>query len=73
MPVAVRRGTPRPTGDAVLAVIREYDTPGQGYGLPMWEDGTHWIEGAPSKTSRKNHHAMDGTLDFDGNLYFSDD
>ena len=64
---------PRPTGDAVLAVIREYDTPGQGYGLPMWEDGTNWIEGAPSKTSRKNHHAMDGTLDFDGNLYFSDD
>ena len=64
---------PRPTGDAVLAVIREYDTPGQGYGLPMWEDGTDWTEGAPSKTSRKNHHAMDGTLDFDGNLYFSDD
>ena len=64
---------PRPTGDAVLAVLREYDTPGQGYGLPMWEDGTDWTEGAPSKTSRKNHHAMDGTLDFDGNLYFSDD
>ena len=64
---------PRPTGDAVLVVIREYDTPGQGYGLPDWESGSNWIEGAPSKTNRTNHHAMDGTLDFDGNLYFSDD
>lgn len=64
---------PRPTGDAILAVIREYDTPGQGYGLPDWENGSNWIEGAPSKTNRANHHAMDGTLDFNGNLYFSDD
>ena len=64
---------PRPTGDAILVVIREYDTPGQGYGLPDWENGSNWIEGAPSKTNRANHHAMDGTLDFDGNLYFSDD
>jgi len=64
---------PRPTGDAILAVIREYDTPGQGYGLPDWENGSNWIEGAPSKTNRANHHAMDGTLGFDGNLYFSDD
>ena len=54
----------RPTGDAILAVIREYDTPGQGYGLPDWENGSNWIEGAPSKTNRANHHAMDGTLDF---------
>ena len=64
---------PRPTGDAILAVMREYDTPGQGYGLPDWENGTNWIEGAPSKTNRANHHAMDGTLGFDGNLFFSDD
>ena len=64
---------PRPTGDAILAVIREYDTPGQGYGLPDWENGTNWDEGAPSKTNRANHHAMDGTLDSEGNLYFSDD
>jgi len=69
------RWTPRerPKGDAVLAVFREYDVPGQGYGLPMWEDGTDWSEGPPSKTNRKNHHAMDGTLDFQGNLFTSDD
>ena len=54
---------PRPTGDAILTVIREYDTPGQGYGLPDWENGSNWIEGAPSKTNRANHHAMDGTLE----------
>jgi streptogramin lyase len=64
---------PRPTGEAVLAVIREYDTPGNGYGLPLWENGTDWSEGAPSKTNRQNHHAMDGTLDFEGNLFFTDD
>jgi streptogramin lyase len=64
---------PRPTGEAILAVIREYDTPGNGYGLPLWENGTDWSEGAPSKTNRQNHHAMDGTLDFEGNLFFTDD
>ena len=64
---------PRPTGNAILAVIREYDTPGQGYGLPDWENGSNWNEGAPSKTNRANHHAMDGTLSFNGNLFFSDD
>ncbi len=64
---------PRPTGEAILAVIREYDTPGNGYGLPLWENGTDWSEGASSKTNRQNHHAMDGTLDFEGNLFFTDD
>ena len=64
---------PRPTGEATLAVITEYDVPGQGYGLPFFNDGTDWSEGAPSKTDRQNHHAIDGTFDFDGNLWFSDD
>ena len=67
------RPRPRPTGEATLMVVTEYDVPGQGYGLPLFADGTDWSEGAASKTDRQNHHAIDATLDFEGNLWFADD
>lgn len=64
---------PRPTGEETLMVVREYDGPGNGYGLPLFHDGSDWSLGYPGKLDRKNHHVMDGTLDFDGNVWFSDD
>jgi streptogramin lyase len=64
---------PRPMGDETLAVIREYDVPQPGTGLPLFHDGSLWSEGAPGKLDLKNHHAIDGTLDFDGNVWFTDD
>jgi len=67
------KARPRPTGDETLAVIREYDVPQAGTGLPLFDDGSLWSEGAPSKLDFKNHHAIDGTVDFDGNVWFSDD
>ena len=63
----------RPTGDETLVVIREYDTVQPGTGLPLFDDGSLWSLGAPSKLDIKNFHAIDGTLDFEGNVYFSDD
>jgi streptogramin lyase len=64
---------PRPRGDETLVVIREYDTVQPGTGLPLFDDGSDWSLGAPSKLDIKNHHSIDGTIDFDGNVWFSDD
>lgn len=63
----------RPRGDETLVVIREYDTVQPGTGLPLFDDGSDWSLGAPSKLDIKNHHSIDGTIDFDGNVWFSDD
>jgi streptogramin lyase len=64
---------PRPRGDETLVVIREYDTVQPGTGLPLFDDGSLWQLGAPAKLDVKNHHSIDGTVDFDGNVWFSDD
>lgn len=64
---------PRPRGEETMVVIREYDTNMPGTGLPLFDDGTFWHLGAPSKLDIRNHHSMDGTLDFDGHVWFSDD
>ena len=64
---------PRPKGEETMVLIREYDTNQPGSGLPLWLDGSLWSEGAPSKLDIKNHHSIDGTIDADGNIYFSDD
>lgn len=64
---------PRPRGEETLVIIREYDTNMPGTGLPLFDDGTFWHLGAPSKLDIRNHHSMDGTLDFDGHVWFSDD
>ena len=64
---------PRPKGEETMVVIREYDTNQPGTGLPLWMDGSLWSEGTPSKLNIKNHHSIDGTLDDEGNVYFSDD
>lgn len=63
----------RPKGEETMVVIREYDTNQPGTGLPLFDDGSFWHLGAPSKLDIRNHHSMDGTLDFDGNVWFSDD
>ena len=64
---------PRPKGEETMVVIREYDTVQPGTGLPLFDDGSLWQLGAPSKLDIKNHHSIDGALDFDGNVWFSDD
>ena len=64
---------PRPKGEETMVVIREYDTNQPGSGLPLWHDGSLWSEGTPSKLNIKNHHSIDGTLDDNGDVYFSDD
>ncbi|PYR37878.1 MAG: hypothetical protein DMF90_05325 [Acidobacteria bacterium] len=63
----------RPRGEETMVVIREYDTNQPGTGLPLFDDGSFWHLGAPSKLDIRNHHSMDGTLDFDGHVWFSDD
>jgi streptogramin lyase len=63
----------RPKGEETMVVIREYDTNQPGTGLPLFDDGSFWHLGAPSKLDIRNHHSMDGTLDFDGHVWYSDD
>ena len=64
---------PRPTGEATLAVVREYAIPlvDTAKGLPpSVEDGNDWSLGTPSGLhgSRSNH---DSTPDFYGNIWFT--
>ena len=63
---------PRPTGDATLMVATDYDAPSQGFGLPLFNDGSDWSKGAPDKLDDAHHHVINATLDFDGNLWFTD-
>lgn len=59
---------PRPTGDAALAVVTEYDVPlpdEGGYAVP---DGSDWSQGTPDRS----WHVHDVQLDFNGNLWFTD-
>jgi streptogramin lyase len=62
----------RPTGDSTLAVIREYDAPEAGFGLPLFNDGSDWSQGAVDFMDEAHHHTMNATLDFDGNLWMAD-
>jgi len=62
----------RPTGDSTLAVIREYDGPEPGFGLPLFNDGSDWSQGAVDFMDEAHHHTMNATLDFDGNLWMAD-
>ena len=64
---------PRPQGDETLVVIREYDTPHPGAGLPLYNDGSDWSLGAPDKLDMAHHHNMNATFDFSGNFYFAVD
>ena len=64
---------PRPTGEATLAVVREYTIPFPNIakGLPdSIEDGSDWSLGTPSGLhgNRGNH---DSTPDLYGNIWFS--
>jgi streptogramin lyase len=63
---------PRPRGDATLMVVREYDVPDPGYGLPMFNDGSDWSKGPVDFMDHAHHHTMEATLDFDGHLWVSD-
>jgi streptogramin lyase len=63
---------PRPTGDSTLMVVREYDVPDAGYGMPLFNDGSDWSNGPVDFMDHAHHHAMEATLDQDGNLWVSD-
>ena len=62
----------RPAGDSTLMVVREYDGPEAGFGLPGFNDGSDWSQGSPDFMDEAHHHTMNATLDFDGNLWMSD-
>ncbi len=64
---------PRPSGDATLAVIREYSIPlpNVAKGLPKAvEDGSDWSLGTASGL-HGNRNIHDSTPDFYGNIWFS--
>lgn len=61
------KARPRPTGDAALAVVTEYDVPLPEGGYPD-HDGSDWSFGTPGKTG--NVH--DSQIDFNGNVWFTD-
>jgi streptogramin lyase len=63
---------PRPTGESTLMVVTDYDAPSQGFGLPLFNDGSDWSQGAPDKLDDAHHHVINATLDFDGNIWFTD-
>jgi streptogramin lyase len=63
---------PRPRGDATLMVVREYDVPDPGYGLPLFHDGSDWANGPVDFMDHAHHHTMEATLDFDGHLWVTD-
>ena len=63
---------PRPSGDATLMVVREYDLPEPGYGYPLFHDGSDWSDGPVDFMDHAHHHTMEATLDFDGHLWVSD-
>jgi virginiamycin B lyase len=62
----------RATGEAARAVIREYDGPEAGFGLPLYNDGSDWSKGAPDFMDEAHHHSMNATVDHDGNLWMAD-
>ena len=63
---------PRPTGDQTLAVVKEYDTYMPGYEAPLFlNDGSDWSLGAPDKMDKPTGHPINATVDFNGNLWFS--
>src|SRR5262249_43587004 len=49
---------PRPTGDSTLVVIKEYDGPEPGYGLPLFNDGSDWSQGAVDYIDEQHLHTM---------------
>ena len=62
----------RPKGDSTLMVVREYDGPEPGFGLPLYNDGSDWSQGAPDFMDEAHHHTMNATLDHDGNVWVAD-
>ena len=63
----------RPTGDSTLMIAREYDTPEPGFGLPFFNDGsTDWALGPVDFMDESKHHAMNATVDHDGNVWTAD-
>ena len=63
----------RPTGDSTLMIAREYDAPEPGFGLPFFNDGsTDWALGPVDFMDEPKHHAMNATLDADGNVWMAD-
>ena len=63
----------RPTGDSTLMIAREYDTPEPGFGLPFFNDGsTDWALGPVDFMDESKHHAMNATVDHDGNVWMAD-
>ena len=71
-PTALKYKTrPRPTGDAALAVYREYDTTKPGFGLPLYNDGSLWQLGMPNKTDGRGQGLLRATVDVEGNPWFS--
>ena len=63
----------RPTGDSTLMIAREYDAPEPGFGLPFFNDGsTDWALGPVDFMDESKHHAMNATLDADGNVWMAD-
>ena len=63
----------RPTGDSTLMIAREYDAPEPGFGLPFFNDGsTNWALGPVDFMDESKHHAMNATVDHDGNVWMAD-
>ena len=63
----------RPTGDSTLMIAREYDAPEPGFGLPFFNDGsTDWALGPVDFMDESKHHAMNATVDQDGNVWMAD-
>lgn len=71
-PSAAKLTPRRATGDSARAVIREYDVPEPGFGLPLYNDGSDWSKGAPDIMDEAHRHTMNATVDHDGNLWASD-
>lgn len=63
---------PRPRGDATLMVVREYDVPEPGTGLPLFHDGSDWSLGPVDFMDAAHMHAMEATLDLNGDLWMTD-
>jgi streptogramin lyase len=61
---------PRPTGDAALPVVYEYDLPSETGGGYVLNNGADWSLGSPS-ASGGGFGMHDATVDFDGNIWFT--
>ena len=63
----------RPTGNSTLMIAREYDAPEPGFGLPFFNDGnTDWALGPVDFMDESKHHAMNATVDEDGDVWMAD-